>query len=184
MEDKRKSSYKIFAAIILLFGFMPGAVFPAIASSLAGIEGVIEGRILKNGHPVKGALISACYDHRRAKPNEQECDSLSEVRTDSAGRFVIRQATGFAPPAKKNMESSLNVLKQLPAWGYGFLIEFQGATAMHFKQGRGYGRSRVRLTCDLSSIQDQPKKNKDDIGEHDDVPFIECASSEIMAKPK
>lgn len=184
MKHKRKNLYKFDAAKILLFGFMHGVAFPAMASSLAGVEGVIEGRILKSGRPVKGALISACYDHRRTKPNEQGCDSLSEVHTDSAGRFVIRQATGFAPPAQKNMESSRNVSKQLPAWGYGFLIEFQGTTVMHFKQGRGYARSRVRLTCDLISIQDQPKKDKDAIGESDDVPFIKCATSEIMAKPK
>jgi hypothetical protein len=184
MEYKSKNPHDIYAAIILAFAFMYGVTFPATASSLAGVEGVIEGRILKNGQPVKCALIASCYDSRRGKPNEQECDSYSEVRTDSAGRFAIRQATGFAPPAKKNMESAAKVLKQLPAWGYGFLIEFQGATAMHFKQGRGYARSRVRLTCDLSSIQDQPKKNKDAIGEHDDVPFIECVTSETMAKPK
>jgi hypothetical protein len=166
----------------LLVFLLTGAA-SMVAKSSPRIEGTIEGTLVWAGKPVAGAQVTACRDFTYYSSG-RSCAHPIETRTDSAGRFSFVQSTGIAPFSKAEVEDFHSKGMAVdPGWSYGFRVDYDGISSLHFNAGLGFGPTRVQLRCDLAEYLARMKlKGIRPIANPGHMPYMECTATYEMPK--
>jgi hypothetical protein len=125
------------------------------------------------------AQITACRDPGYLSYPNTSCEHAIETQTDSQGRFSFLQFTGIAPFSKAEAAQFHSRGMAVDAgWSYGFRMDYEGMSAIHFYQGMGFGRTRVQLRCDLALFLSRMKSDGiRPVANPENMPYMECTAS-------
>ncbi|SDE61770.1 hypothetical protein SAMN05444679_12644 [Variovorax sp. CF079] len=116
----------------------------------AEIQAEVQGVLTTKGRPIVNAIVSGCGElFSRSSARRAGCTQPFAVQTDQYGQFSFKQTTGFAPPDAPETNNALASISD-PGFEYWFDVAHRGKSLQIRHGGLGWGRTRVRMECELA----------------------------------
>lgn len=164
--------------VLRIVGFM--ALLTASLPSLGQqprpeVKADVQGVLTSKGRPIVNAKISGCGEFRsRGSARGAGCTQPFAVRTDQYGQFSFEQNTGIAPPEAPTINDAAASISD-PGFEYWFNVAYLGKSVQIWHGGRGWGRTRVRMECELAPPSKHGRPNDGSLR-------AECKVGEVAAR--